>query len=188
MNRFQWNSVPAHSGEQHHSGDHSSINSGIIQFHWNEKTPESTGFHRNDQNPVGIGGALIRPPLSMEHKLAPLWLPPHWIAEHLLNLYRLEVLDGTPLKGSFSMRWLQHWEDQCMQEWGNVRCANWTGAWTTPKQHTHTLNLNTLSPTIRARCFEFRVLKVLENTQMFCIVELTLLTVSQIFVYKNHKW
>jgi len=37
--------------------------------------------------------------------------------------------------------------------------------------HTHTLNLNTLSPTICVLCFEFRVLKVLENTQMFCLVD-----------------
>ena len=43
---------------------------------------------------------------------------------------------------------------------------------------------NTHTPTIHARCFEFGVLKVLENTQMFYLVELTLLTCSQIFVYK----
>jgi len=88
-------------------------------------------------------------------------------------------------------QWADHedqWEDQCTQEQGNVRHANWTGARTTPKQHTHTLNLNTLSPTIHARYFEFRVLKVLENTQMFYLVELTLLIVSRIFVYKNRKW
>jgi len=37
--------------------------------------------------------------------------------------------------------------------------------------HTHTLSLNTLSPTIHVQCFEFGVLKVLENTQMFYVVE-----------------
>jgi len=31
--------IPAHS-EEHHSQDHSSVNSGIIKFHWNENTPE----------------------------------------------------------------------------------------------------------------------------------------------------
>ena len=33
-------------------------------------------------------------------------------------------------------------------------------------------------------CFEFGVLKVLENTQMFYLVELTLFTCLRIFVYK----
>jgi len=78
------------------------------------------------------------------------------------------------------------WEDQCTWKGGSMRRMDWTGAWTTPKQHTHThfQNLNTLSPTICARCFEFRVLKVLRNTQMFYLVELTLLTCLRIFVYK----
>ena len=78
------------------------------------------------------------------------------------------------------------WEDRCTQKGGSMRHVDWTGAWTTPKQHTHThfQNLNTLSPTIHVWCFEFRVLKVLRNTQMFYLVELTLLTCLQIFVYK----
>ena len=42
--------------------------------------------------------------LSTEHKLAPLWSPPHRVTERLLNSYRLETLDGTPLDGEFSAR------------------------------------------------------------------------------------
>jgi len=30
------------------------------------------------------------------------------------------------------------WEDQCTQKGGSVQCVDWTGVWTTPKQHTHT--------------------------------------------------
>jgi len=66
-------------------------------------------------------------------------------------------------------------------------CDAWTEQVHEPhlnNTHTHFKNLNTLSPTIRARCFEFGVLKVLRNTQMFYLVELTLLTCLRIFVYK----
>ena len=67
-------------------------------------------------------------------------------------------------------------------------CDTWTEQVREPhlnNTHTHTFkNINTLPPTIRARCFEFRVLKVLRNTQMFYLVELTLLTCLRIFVYK----
>jgi len=63
-------------------------------------------------------------------------------------------------------------------------CDVWTEQVREPhlnNTHTHFKNLNTLSPTIRARCFEFGVLKVLRNTQMFYLVELTLLTCLRIF-------
>jgi len=66
-------------------------------------------------------------------------------------------------------------------------CDVWTEQVRKPhlnNTHTHFKNLNTLSPTIRARCFEFGVLKVLRNTQMFYLAELTLLTCLRIFVYK----
>jgi len=42
--------------------------------------------------------------LSMEHKLLPMWSPPHCIAKRLLNSYRLETLQGTPLDGMFNAR------------------------------------------------------------------------------------
>jgi len=45
--------------------------------------------------------------LSMEHKLSPMWLPPHRIAKCLLNSYRLETSQGTPLDGMFNARCLQ---------------------------------------------------------------------------------
>ena len=45
--------------------------------------------------------------LSTECKLAPLWSPPHQVTERLLNSYRLETLDGTPLDGKFSARCLR---------------------------------------------------------------------------------
>ena len=45
--------------------------------------------------------------LSAERKLAPLWSPPHRIAERLLNSYRLETLNGTPLDGEFNARRLR---------------------------------------------------------------------------------
>ena len=63
-------------------------------------------------------------------------------------------------------------------------CNAWTEQVREPhlnNTHTHFKNLNTLSPAIRAQCFEFGVLKVLRNTQMFYLVELTLLTCLRIF-------
>jgi len=54
-------------------------------------------------------------------------------------------------------------------------CNAWTEQVCEPhlnNTHTHTKNLNTLSPTTHAWYFEFRVLKVLENTQMFYLAEL----------------
>ena len=45
--------------------------------------------------------------LSTEHKLSPMWLPPHHVARCLLNSYRLEMLQGTPLDGMFNARHLQ---------------------------------------------------------------------------------
>jgi len=44
--------------------------------------------------------------LSTEHKLAPMWSPPHCITERLLNSYKLETLQGTPLDGMFNARHL----------------------------------------------------------------------------------
>lgn len=41
--------------------------------------------------------------LSTECKLTPLWSPPRCVAEHLLNSYRLETLDGTPLDRLFNV-------------------------------------------------------------------------------------
>ena len=45
--------------------------------------------------------------LSTERKLTPLWSPPRRITEHLLNLYRLETLEGVPLDGLFNARHLR---------------------------------------------------------------------------------
>ena len=45
--------------------------------------------------------------LGTERKLAPMWSPPHRVAEHLLNSYRLETLQGTPLDGLFNARHLR---------------------------------------------------------------------------------
>ena len=64
LNSGHWILVPFRWPD---SGDHSGVNTGIAQFRgrseilagkfrWN-----STGIHRNDRNPTGIGGALIRP-------------------------------------------------------------------------------------------------------------------------------
>lgn len=44
--------------------------------------------------------------LSMECKLTPMWSPPRRITERLLNSYKLEMLEGTPLEGFFNMRHL----------------------------------------------------------------------------------
>ena len=45
--------------------------------------------------------------LSTERKLAPLWSPPRRVTERLLNSYRLETLEGTPLDGMFHARHLR---------------------------------------------------------------------------------
>ena len=45
--------------------------------------------------------------LGTEHKLTPLWSPPHHVTEHLLNSYRLETLEGTPLDRLFNTRHLR---------------------------------------------------------------------------------
>ena len=45
--------------------------------------------------------------LSTECKLTPLWSPPRCVAERLLNLYKLETLEGTPLDGLFHVRRLR---------------------------------------------------------------------------------
>ena len=50
----------------------------------------------------------------------------------------------TTLTNSLLSQWMtpsldEWWEDQCTRKGGSMRCVNWTGAWTTPKQHTHTL-------------------------------------------------
>jgi hypothetical protein len=45
--------------------------------------------------------------LSTERKLAPMWSPPHRIAERLLNSYKLETLEGTTLDGLFHARRLR---------------------------------------------------------------------------------
>jgi len=87
--------------------------------------------------------------------------------------------------------WFDHHCEKTNAHGSGEACNMWTELMHEPylnNSHTHFKNLNTLSPTILVWCFEFGVLKVLENTQMFCLVELTLLTVSQIFVYKNRKW
>lgn len=44
---------------------------------------------------------------STDRKLQPTWLGPYRIQEQLLNLYKLEELDGTPKPGKFSARHLQ---------------------------------------------------------------------------------
>jgi hypothetical protein len=44
--------------------------------------------------------------------------------------------------------------------------------------HTLTNTLNTLSLTVRARMLRIRGLKVLENTQMFCIIEFHFIDLS----------
>ena len=45
--------------------------------------------------------------LSTERKITPLWSPPRRVAEHLLNSYKLETLDGTALDGLFNARRLR---------------------------------------------------------------------------------
>ena len=45
--------------------------------------------------------------LSTERKIAPMWSPPRRIAERLLNSYKLETLDGTPLDGLYHARRLR---------------------------------------------------------------------------------
>ena len=45
--------------------------------------------------------------LSTERKLAPMWSPPHQIMERLLNSYKLETLEGTPLDGLYHARRLR---------------------------------------------------------------------------------
>ena len=45
--------------------------------------------------------------LSTEHKIAPMWSPPHHVTEHLLNSYKLKTLEGTPLDGLFHARCLR---------------------------------------------------------------------------------
>ena len=42
--------------------------------------------------------------LSAECKLTPMWSPPRRVTEQLLNSYKLEMLEGTPLEGFFNMR------------------------------------------------------------------------------------
>jgi len=44
--------------------------------------------------------------LSTERKIAPMWSPPCRIAEHLLNSYKLETLEGVPLDGLYHTRCL----------------------------------------------------------------------------------
>jgi len=48
--------------------------------------------------------------------------------------------DEGVLEGSNQQAWeaTSQWEDRCMWKGGSVRCVDWTAAWTTPKQHTHT--------------------------------------------------
>jgi hypothetical protein len=42
--------------------------------------------------------------ISSEHKLAPMWLELHRISERLLNLYRLEIIEGQLLEGEYYAR------------------------------------------------------------------------------------
>jgi len=64
-------------------------------------------------------------------------------------------------------------------------CDAWTEQVCEPhlnNSHTHTKNLNTLSPTTHVQHFEFGVLKVLENTQMFYLVELNFIDLFHEFL------
>lgn len=45
--------------------------------------------------------------LSTDRKLQPTWSGPYCIREQILNLYKLEDLDGTPRAGEYSARWLR---------------------------------------------------------------------------------
>ena len=45
--------------------------------------------------------------LATERKLAPMWSPPYRVTERLLNSYKLETLQGTPLDGLFNARRLR---------------------------------------------------------------------------------
>ena len=64
LNSGHWIPVPFRWPD---SGDHSGVNTGIAQFRGRSEIlagkfrRNSTGIHRNDRNPTGIGGALIRP-------------------------------------------------------------------------------------------------------------------------------
>ena len=147
--------------------------------------------------PIAMPSKSSSLPLNQaEHMHLPLHLVPPWLPQfsrpwdpmRTSSAWTtcMEVHSAIWQRWPMRTRGWRRWEDQCTRKEGSVRRVDWTGAWTTPKQHTHThfKNLNTLSPTIRARCFEFGVFKVLRNTQMFYLVELTLLTCLRIFVYK----
>lgn len=45
--------------------------------------------------------------LRTERKLQAMWLGPHRVSERILNSYRLEALDGTPLDGMYNARRLR---------------------------------------------------------------------------------
>ena len=45
--------------------------------------------------------------LRTERKLQAMWLGPHRVSERILNSYKLETLEGTPLNGEFNARHLR---------------------------------------------------------------------------------
>ena len=67
LNSGHWIPVPFRWPD---SRDHSGVNTGITQFRGRSEIlagkfhRNSTGIHRNDRNPTGIGGALIRPRIN----------------------------------------------------------------------------------------------------------------------------
>jgi len=56
------------------------------------------------------------------------------LKSHLITLVHLQQ----PIMLPTCWKRPSQWEDWCMQKGGSMWCMNWTGAWTTPKQHTLT--------------------------------------------------
>jgi hypothetical protein len=54
--------------------------------------------------------------LRTERKLQAMWLGPHRVSERILNSYKLETLEGTPLEGEFNARRLRPFEPRAGTE------------------------------------------------------------------------
>ena len=54
--------------------------------------------------------------LRTERKLQAIWLGPHQVSERILNSYKLETLEGTPLEGEFNARRLRAFEPRAGTE------------------------------------------------------------------------
>jgi hypothetical protein len=54
--------------------------------------------------------------LRTERKLQAIWLGPHRVSKRILNSYKLETLEGTPLEGEFNARCLRAFEPRAGTE------------------------------------------------------------------------